>query len=157
MILAMTRDIRVVLIKLADRTHNMRTLGSLRSDKRRRIAKETLEIYCPLAHRLGIEHIKNELEDLSFEAMHPRRYEVLKKLVEQARGSRQELIQRISNDISQRLDNVGDVYKRQPKSHKALNTFSPSWHLNCCLSDAFNVSRFHNVVCFTDRVCVFNH
>ncbi|MDU3250354.1 MAG: bifunctional GTP diphosphokinase/guanosine-3',5'-bis pyrophosphate 3'-pyrophosphohydrolase, partial [Haemophilus parainfluenzae] len=107
MILAMTRDIRVVLIKLADRTHNMRTLGSLRPDKRRRIAKETLEIYCPLAHRLGIEHIKNELEDLSFEAMHPRRYEVLKKLVEQARGSRQELIQRISNDISQRLDNVG--------------------------------------------------
>ena len=107
MILAMTRDIRVVLIKLADRTHNMRTLGSLRPDKRRRIAKETLEIYCPLAHRLGIEHIKNELEDLSFEAMHPRRYEVLKKFVEQARGSRQELIQRISNDISQRLDNVG--------------------------------------------------
>ena len=107
MILAMTRDIRVVLIKLADRTHNMRTLGSLRPDKRRRIAKGTLEIYCPLAHRLGIEHIKNELEDLSFEAMHPRRYEVLKKFVEQARGSRQELIQRISNDISQRLDNVG--------------------------------------------------
>ena len=107
MILAMTRDIRVVLIKLADRTHNMRTLGSLRPDKRRRIAKETLEIYCPLAHRLGIEHIKNELEDLSFEAMHPRRYEVLKKLVEQARGSRQELIQRISNDISQRLESAG--------------------------------------------------
>ena len=107
MILAMTRDIRVVLIKLADRTHNMRTLGALRPDKRRRIAKETLEIYCPLAHRLGIEHIKNELEDLSFEAMHPRRYEVLKKFVEQARGSRQELIQRISNDISQRLQDAG--------------------------------------------------
>ena len=107
MILAMTRDIRVVLIKLADRTHNLRPLGSLRPDKRRRIAKETLEIYCPLAHRLGIEHIKNELEDLSFEAMHPRRYEVLKKFVEQARGSRQELIQRISNDISQRLEDAG--------------------------------------------------
>ncbi|OOF36987.1 bifunctional GTP diphosphokinase/guanosine-3',5'-bis pyrophosphate 3'-pyrophosphohydrolase [Rodentibacter heidelbergensis] len=109
MILAMTRDIRVVLIKLADRTHNMRTLGALRPDKRRRIAKETLEIYCPLAHRLGIEHIKNELEDLSFKAMHPHRYDVLKKLVEVARNNRQELIERISNEISVRLENAGIV------------------------------------------------
>ncbi|BFU60345.1 MULTISPECIES: bifunctional GTP diphosphokinase/guanosine-3',5'-bis pyrophosphate 3'-pyrophosphohydrolase [Rodentibacter] len=107
MILAMTRDIRVVLIKLADRTHNMRTLGSLRPDKRRRIAKETLEIYCPLAHRLGIEHIKNELEDLSFEAMHPYRYKVLAKLVEVARNNRQDLIVRISNEIKERLENAG--------------------------------------------------
>ncbi|MCQ9122038.1 bifunctional GTP diphosphokinase/guanosine-3',5'-bis pyrophosphate 3'-pyrophosphohydrolase [Rodentibacter pneumotropicus] len=109
MILAMTRDIRVVLIKLADRTHNMRTLGALRPDKRRRIAKETLEIYCPLAHRLGIEHIKNELEDLSFEAMYPHRYKVLKKLVEVARNNRQDLIERISSEIKERLENVGIV------------------------------------------------
>ena len=107
MILAMTRDIRVVLIKLADRTHNMRTLGSLRPDKRRRIAKETLEIYCPLAHRLGIEHIKNELEDLSFQAMHPHRYEVLKKLIDVARSNRQDLIERISQEIKVRLENAG--------------------------------------------------
>ncbi|OOF48097.1 bifunctional GTP diphosphokinase/guanosine-3',5'-bis(diphosphate) 3'-diphosphatase [Rodentibacter trehalosifermentans] len=107
MILAMTRDIRVVLIKLADRTHNMRTLGALRPDKRRRIAKETLEIYCPLAHRLGIEHIKNELEDLSFKAMYPNRYEVLKRLVEVARNNRQDLITRISNEIKVRLENTG--------------------------------------------------
>jgi len=106
MILAMTRDIRVVLIELADRTHNMRTLGSLRPDKRRRIAKETLEIYCPLAHRLGIEHIKNELEDLSFQAMHPHRYEVLKKLIDVARSNRQDLIERISQEIKVRLENV---------------------------------------------------
>ncbi|OOF42481.1 bifunctional GTP diphosphokinase/guanosine-3',5'-bis(diphosphate) 3'-diphosphatase [Rodentibacter rarus] len=107
MILAMTRDIRVVLIKLADRTHNMRTLGALRPDKRRRIAKETLEIYCPLAHRLGIEHIKNELEDLSFKAMYPHRYDVLKKLVEVARNNRQDLIECISNEIKVRLENAG--------------------------------------------------
>ncbi|MGQ8820939.1 RelA/SpoT family protein [Bibersteinia trehalosi] len=107
MILAMTKDIRVVLIKLADRTHNMRTLGSLRPDKRRRIAKETLEIYTPLAHRLGIEHIKNELEDLCFEAMFPHRYRVMKMAIEMARSNKQELIERISNEIQAKLNSAG--------------------------------------------------
>ena len=107
MILAMTKDIRVVLIKLADRTHNMRTLSALRPDKRRRIAKETLEIYAPLAHRLGIEHIKNELEDLGFEAIHPQRYAVLQKVVQIARGNRKDMIERISAEIKGRLEDVG--------------------------------------------------
>ena len=107
MILAMTKDIRVVLIKLADRTHNMRTLSALRPDKRRRIAKETLGIYAPLAHRLGIEHIKNELEDLGFEAMHPQRYAVLQKVVQIARGNRKDMIERISAEIKGRLEDVG--------------------------------------------------
>lgn len=103
MILAMTKDIRVVLIKLADRTHNMRTLGALRPDKRRRIAKETLEIYSPIAHRLGIEHVKNELEDLCFQAMHPQRYAVLTKVIENTRGNRHELIEPILEELEQRL------------------------------------------------------
>lgn len=107
MILAMTRDIRVVLIKLADRTHNMRTLGSLRPDKRTRIAKETLEIYTPIAHRLGIEYLKNELEDLCFEAMYPHRYRILKTAVEMARNNKRELLERISNEMKARLDEVG--------------------------------------------------
>lgn len=116
MILAMTKDIRVVLIKLADRTHNMRTLGSLRPDKRRRIAKETLEIYSPLAHRLGIEHIKNELENLCLQAIYPHRYNILKTGIEMARSSRQDLIAKITHEIESRLAEVGipaRVYGRE--------------------------------------------
>lgn len=116
MILAMTKDIRVVLIKLADRTHNMRTLGSLRPDKRRRIAKETLEIYSPLAHRLGIEHIKNELENLCLQAIYPHRYNILKTGIEMARSSRQDLIAKITHEIENRLAEVGipaRVYGRE--------------------------------------------
>lgn len=107
MILAMTKDIRVVLIKLADRTHNMQTLGALRPDKRQRIAKETLEIYTPLAHRLGMESLKSELEDLCLKAMYPYRYQVLKSAVETARGNLQELIQQLSAEMKARLDEVG--------------------------------------------------
>ncbi len=107
MILAMTKDIRVVLIKLADRTHNMRTLGALRPDKRRRIANETLEIYSPLAHRLGIEHLKNELEDLCFQAIHPQRYAVLAKVIDNARNTKQELVQPIVEEIQQKLAELG--------------------------------------------------
>ncbi|MGX2950929.1 bifunctional GTP diphosphokinase/guanosine-3',5'-bis pyrophosphate 3'-pyrophosphohydrolase [Ursidibacter sp. B-7004-1] len=107
MILAMTKDVRVVLIKLADRTHNMQTLGALRPDKRQRIAKETLEIYTPLAHRLGMESLKNELEDLCFKAMYPYRYEVIKRSIETARGNLQEMILHISAEIKARLDEVG--------------------------------------------------
>ena len=99
MLMAMVQDIRVILIKLADRTHNMRTLGSLRPDKRRRIARETLEIYSPIAHRLGIHDIKNELEDLGFQAMYPMRHRALKAAVKQARGNRKEIIEnRICGD-----------------------------------------------------------
>ncbi|MCL9780335.1 bifunctional GTP diphosphokinase/guanosine-3',5'-bis pyrophosphate 3'-pyrophosphohydrolase [Vibrio sp. S4M6] len=107
MVLAMVQDIRVILIKLADRTHNMRTLGVLRPDKKRRIARETLEIYSPLAHRLGIHNIKVELEELGFEALYPNRYRVLKEVVRAARGNRKEMIQRIHSEIEGRLKDVG--------------------------------------------------
>jgi GTP diphosphokinase / guanosine-3',5'-bis(diphosphate) 3'-diphosphatase len=107
MIMAMVQDIRVILIKLADRTHNMRTLGSLRPDKRRRIALETLEIYSPLAHRLGIHHLKTELEELGFEALYPNRYRVIKEVVKAARGNRKEMIQKILSEIDGRLQEAG--------------------------------------------------
>ena len=103
MLMAMVKDIRVILIKLSDRTHNMRTLGSLRPAKRRRIALETLEIYSPLAHRLGIYDIKNELEDLGFQAMYPMRYRALKSAVTQAKGNRKEIIERTRLDLTNKL------------------------------------------------------
>ncbi len=103
MMMAMVQDIRVILIKLADRTHNMRTLGSLRPDKRRRIARETLEIYAPIAHRLGIHEIKNELEELGFQAMYPMRYKALGNAVRQARGNRKEVIENTRKEVETRL------------------------------------------------------
>lgn len=104
MMMAMVQDIRVILIKLADRTHNMRTLGSLRPDKRRRIALETLEIYAPIAHRLGIHDIKNELEDLGFQAMYPMRHRALKSAVVQARGNRKTIIENTRQELNTRLE-----------------------------------------------------
>lgn len=107
MIMAMTQDIRVILIKLADRTHNMRTLGALRPDKRRRIARETLEIFAPIANRLGIHDIKNELEDLGFQALYPMRHRALKNEVTKARGNRKEIIQNIQTEIEARISESG--------------------------------------------------
>jgi len=107
MILAMVQDIRVILIKLADRTHNMRTLGALRPDKRRRIARETLDIYAPIANRLGIHDVKNELEELGFEALYPMRSRALKSAIKQARGNRKEIINNIQEEITNRLAENG--------------------------------------------------
>ena len=107
MFMAMTQDIRVILIKLADRTHNMRTLGALRPEKRRRIAKETLELYAPIANRLGIHNIKNELEDWGFQALYPMRYRALSTAVKQARGNRRELLEKIQHEILGRLEQAG--------------------------------------------------
>jgi len=107
MLMAMTRDIRVIMIKLADRLHNMRTLGVMRDEKRKRIARETLEIYAPIASRLGMQNFKQELEDLSFKAIHPKRYAALAKAVKQRRGNRKGLLKKIENSIEKRLRQDG--------------------------------------------------
>ncbi len=107
MIVAMAGDIRVLLIKLADRLHNMRTLSALPPDKQRRIATATLEIYAPLAHRLGVQQIKWELEDLSFKALHPGPYREIASLVEKRRSERQQYVDGVLQAARTRLREGG--------------------------------------------------
>ncbi len=107
MMLAMARDLRVILVKLADRLHNMRTLGVMPPEKRRRIARETLEIYAPIAQRLGMNAFRRELEQLGFQALYPARYRVLKESVERAKGKRKELMQQVETAIVHRLEERG--------------------------------------------------
>ncbi len=103
MVLAMSHDIRVILVKLADRVHNMRTIDSLPTYKRHRIAKETLEIYAPIANRLGIRDVFEELKSLSFLALYPHRYQVLKDAIKKARGNRKEIMSIIEKEIKKQL------------------------------------------------------
>ncbi len=107
MMLAMTRDIRVILIKLADRLHNMRTLDVMRPEKCRRIARETLEIYAPIANRLGINSMRIELEELGFAAYWPLRYRIMREAVMKARGNRKEVLSNIETSIRRRLEQEG--------------------------------------------------
>src|SRR5574340_853803 len=103
MLLAMARDVRVILIKLADRLHNMRTLDAVDDRRRHRIARETLDIYAPIANRLGLNSIYQELEDLSFKHLYPDRYRVLAKAVKAARGNRREIVGKVMEAIKRRL------------------------------------------------------
>ncbi|MBB3103490.1 bifunctional GTP diphosphokinase/guanosine-3',5'-bis pyrophosphate 3'-pyrophosphohydrolase [Azomonas macrocytogenes] len=107
MAMAMARDIRVILVKLADRLHNMRTLEVLTGEKRRRIAKETLEIYAPIANRLGMHNMRVEFEDLGFKAMHPMRAERIYAAVRRARGNRKEIVNKIEQSLIHCLQREG--------------------------------------------------
>jgi guanosine-3',5'-bis(diphosphate) 3'-pyrophosphohydrolase len=99
MLLAMARDVRVILVKLADRLHNMRTLSAMAVDKRERIARETLDIYAPIAHRLGLNQIYRELQELSFEQLYPWRHRALAKALGKARGTRRDIVERVQKDV----------------------------------------------------------
>jgi RelA/SpoT family (p)ppGpp synthetase len=103
MVMAMASDIRVILVKLADRLHNMRTLSALPPEKRKRISQETLEIFAPIANRLGMHNFRVELEDLCFASLYPMRYKVLKEAVAKARGNREEIIDMIHQQIKDAL------------------------------------------------------
>jgi len=134
MALAMAKDIRVILVKLADRLHNMRTLGPLHAEKRRRIATETLDIYAPIANRLGINSIRIELEDLGFAALYPMRSKYIAKAVKKLRGNHNEIIEDIQARLEERLNERGlkgqivgrekhlnSIYKKMKFQHKSFH------------------------------------
>ncbi|HUL92709.1 MAG TPA: bifunctional (p)ppGpp synthetase/guanosine-3',5'-bis(diphosphate) 3'-pyrophosphohydrolase [Burkholderiales bacterium] len=104
MLLAMARDVRVILIKLADRLHNMRTLGAVRPQTRKRVARETMEIYAPIANRLGLDGLYRELQELAFANLYPGRYKVLAKAVKGARGNRREVVNKVLAALKERLE-----------------------------------------------------
>ncbi len=107
MMLAMIGDIRVILVKLADRLHNMKTLEAMPADKRKRIARETLDIYAPIANRLGINRMKVELQDLGFRYLYPMRYRVLDKALRKSKGSQRQIVKRISEEFGKTLSDEG--------------------------------------------------
>ncbi len=130
MLLAMARDVRVILIKLADRLHNMRTMTAMAPDKRQRIARETLDIYAPIAHRLGLNQIYRELQELSFEYLYPWRHGALAKAVQRARGHRRDIVERVRRDVekafaaakikvqlSGREKTVYSIYRKMREKH----------------------------------------
>jgi GTP pyrophosphokinase len=119
MILAMVRDIRVIMVKLADRTHNMRTLAAMPPEKRRSVARETLDIYAPIANRLGIHSIKLELEDLGFRTLYPQRYRVIERELKRARGNQREFLPKIVKALRQALA-AGNVTGRVEAREKHL-------------------------------------
>jgi RelA/SpoT family (p)ppGpp synthetase len=134
MLLAMVRDIRVIMVKLADRMHNMRTLGVMPPLKRRRIARETLEIYAPIAERLGLYAVKLELEDLGFRALYPYRYKVLERELRRARGNQKEFVAKISDTVKGALKKAAitagvegrekhlySIYKKMQMKHISMN------------------------------------
>ena len=146
MVMAMTQDIRVILIKLADRTHNMRTLGALRPDKRRRIARETLEIFAPLANRLGIHNIKNELEDLGFQAYYPMRYRVLKEVLRAAKGNRKELINNIKDAIIARLNDCNIAFNIKGREKNLYSIYNKMRNKELQFQEVADIYAFRVIV-----------
>ena len=146
MLLAMVRDMRVIMVKLADRLHNMRTLGALAPEKRRRIGRETLEIYAPIANRLGMNAIRLELEDLCFAAVYPLRYRVLAEALRKARGNRKEVLRKIQTALEERLRQEGLVGRVVGREKHLYGIYRKMRVKGVSLSDVMDVYAVRIVV-----------
>jgi RelA/SpoT family (p)ppGpp synthetase len=150
MLLAMVRDIRVIMVKLADRTHNMRTLGSMPPAKRRSIARETLEIYAPIANRLGMHAIKVELEDLGFRSLYPRRYRVIETAVRKAKGNQKQFVGRISDTLKGALAKAGIEGRVEGREKDVYSIYQKMRRKKVSLAEIVDVYGFRIVVDTTD-------
>ncbi|HSG65027.1 MAG TPA: bifunctional (p)ppGpp synthetase/guanosine-3',5'-bis(diphosphate) 3'-pyrophosphohydrolase [Gammaproteobacteria bacterium] len=146
MLLAMVKDLRVILVKLADRTHNMQTIDVLPPEKRRRIAKETLDIYAPIANRLGIYSLKVELEELGFKTFAPFRYRVLERAVRKARGGKQQLLSKLKATISQNLQAKGIEARITAREKHLYSIYSKMRRKKIPLSEIADVNGLRIVV-----------
>jgi GTP pyrophosphokinase len=146
MMLAMIEDIRVILVKLADRLHNMQTLDAMPADKRARIARETIDIYAPIANRLGINRFKVELEDLGFRYLYPFRYRVLDNALRRAKGSQRQIVKRISEEIGSALDAEGIVADVIGREKHLYSIYRKMAEKKRTLSDVVDVYGFRIVV-----------
>jgi GTP diphosphokinase / guanosine-3',5'-bis(diphosphate) 3'-diphosphatase len=146
MLLAMARDLRVILIKLADRLHNMRTLDAMVDEARRRIARETLEIYAPIAQRLGMNRMKSELQDLGFAALYPRRHAVIKKRIQSQPVVRREALSKIEAQIAQRLANEGLPHRLVGRVKTAWSIYTKMRTEQKTLDQVLDVFGFRVVV-----------
>lgn len=146
MLLAMSRDIRVIIVKLADRLHNMRTLGHLRPEKRRRIAHETLDIYAPIAQRLGMNLMRCELEDLGFHVLYPIRYRVLQDAVRKARGNRKEIVTQITASILNRMEQEGLSADIQGREKNLYSLYKKMVAKQLSFSEVMDVYAFRIIV-----------
>jgi GTP pyrophosphokinase len=146
MLLAMARDVRVILVKLADRLHNMRTLTAMREEKRQRIARETLEIYAPIANRLGLNQTYRELEDLSFQFLYPNRYQVLDKAIKAARGNRREVVAKVQEAIKNKLAEVGIDASVSGREKHLYSVYSKMQGKSLPFSEVFDIYGFRVIV-----------
>jgi GTP diphosphokinase / guanosine-3',5'-bis(diphosphate) 3'-diphosphatase len=146
MLLAMVRDIRVIMVKLADRTHNMRTLGAMPPAKRRTIARETLEIYAPIANRLGMHSIKRELEDLGFRALYPKRYKVIETAVKTAKGNQKQFVGRIAASLMEALERAGIPARIEGREKDAYSIYQKMRRKKVSLGEIVDVYGFRIVV-----------